>query len=112
MELHVGVRPDGDGTAVTVDGRLAVGAVRELERIVDSARSPVVLDLTNLLSADDVGVATLRALARRGVRLTGMSPYVTLLLRDPARPTSRDVLQPRSDAGDRDPPDHHRGDAT
>jgi hypothetical protein len=112
MELHLSVHHQDGATVVNVDGRLAMGAVRELERIVVGAASPVVLDLTNLLSADDVGVATLRALARRGVRLTGMSPYVTLLLRDPAGSTSREVPGRRGDAAPPDPPDRHRGEAT
>jgi hypothetical protein len=56
--------------------------VDDLERAVTGATGAVILDLTNLLSADDAGVAALRLLSRRGVRLRGTSPYVALLLRE------------------------------
>jgi anti-anti-sigma regulatory factor len=74
------VSREHDATVVHVDGRLAVGGVRELDRAATVATGAVILDLTNLLSVDDAGVAALRVLSERGARLRGASPYVTLLL--------------------------------
>ena len=81
MELRLTVSRTADSTVVHVDGRLAVGGVDDLQRAVTEATGTVILDLTNLLSADDAGVAALRLLRQRGVQLRGASPYVTLLLR-------------------------------
>ena len=81
MDLHVSVSREHDATVVHVDGRLAVHGVRDLQNTVGSAVGPVVVDLSNLLSADDAGVAALRLLIGCGVQLRGTSPYVSLLLR-------------------------------
>jgi len=63
-------------------GRLPSGLVR-------TTSGPVTFDLTNLLSADDAGVAVLRSFADRGIRLVGVSPYMTLLLKSERRRESR-----------------------
>jgi anti-anti-sigma regulatory factor len=82
MELRVTMTEREGSTTVYVDGRLTAGTLGELERLVRAIKGPVVIDLSNLLSADDAGVAQLRTLARQGARLFGASPYVALLLED------------------------------
>lgn len=81
-----------------VDGRLDGEAVAELERVVAELSGPVVLDLTNLRSADEAGLGGLRALLARAVAVTGASPYFRLLLAQedagnarepPSRPAGR-----------------------
>lgn len=80
MVLRLRVSREDEATVVHVDGRLAVHGVHDLEATVGGAAGPVVLDLTDLLSADDAGVAALRLLVERGIRLRGTTPYVALLL--------------------------------
>ena len=83
MDLRVSVSREDEATVLHVDGRLAVDGVRDLNRTVEATRDPVILDLTNLLSADDAGVVALRLLTMRdSVRLRGASPYIALLLRE------------------------------
>ena len=82
MELRLTATERDGSTIVHVDGRLAAGGVGELERLVRAVDGPVMIDLSNLLSADDAGVAALRTLAGQGARLVGASPYVALLPRD------------------------------
>jgi anti-anti-sigma regulatory factor len=82
MDLRLTVNREATATAVHVDGRLTADGVHDLESTVAGAAGPVVLDLTNLLSVDDAGVAALRLLTGRGVQLRGTSPYVSLLLRE------------------------------
>jgi len=82
MDLRLTVNREAGSTVVHVDGRLAVRGVDDLERAVTGATGGVILDLTNLLSADDAGIAALRLLTRRGVHLRGASPYMALLLRE------------------------------
>lgn len=90
MDLRLSVSREPKATVVHVDGRLAAHGVGDLESTVGGATGPVVLDLTNLLSADDAGVAALRLLSGCGVQLRGVSPYVSLLLRwDPPRRRTR-----------------------
>jgi hypothetical protein len=87
MELRLSVTERAGSTTVQVDGRLTASGLSELERLVRGLEGPIVVDLSNLLSADDVGVAELRNLAGRGMKLIGASPYVSLLLgHDRAKP--------------------------
>jgi len=80
-DRRLSVSREAESTVVHVDGRLAVHGVRDLEGTVGGTSDPVILDLTNLLSAADAGVAALRLLIGRRVQLRGTSPYVSLLLR-------------------------------
>jgi hypothetical protein len=81
MALRLRVSREDEATVVHVDGRLAVPGIRDLDRTVAGTAGPVILDLTDLLSVDDAGVAALRLLGEHGVQLRGASPYVALLLR-------------------------------
>ena len=85
MEMRVTVSVQGSSIVVHTDGRLSKTGVPELERVLRTTSGPVTLDLTNLLSADDVGIAALRTLSGQGVLLFGVSPYIALLL-EPAPP--------------------------
>ena len=80
MECRVDVSPEGGRAVVRIHGRLAGAAVPELERVCRDASAPLVLDVTHLMNADDCGVATIRRLVVDGARVTGMSPYLSLLL--------------------------------
>ena len=80
MDLRLTVSREDRAIVVHVDGRLTVHGLHDLNRMVAGAAGAVILDLTNLLSADDAGVAALRLLTGRGVQLRGASPYVALLL--------------------------------
>jgi hypothetical protein len=90
MTLRVTVVTKERSTIVQIDGRLSAPYVGELDRVLCAVEGPVVLELSNLRSADDTGVATLRLLARQGAELASVSPYMALLLRsDDTRTTSR-----------------------
>ena len=80
MEMRLTVRMHDTGPVIYADGRLDRLAVAELEGVIRMTSRPVTLDLTNLLSADDAGVAALRDLSGKDVRLVGVSPYIALLL--------------------------------
>ena len=90
MALRVTVVEAADLTVIRVDGRLADEGVEELEVACFRAKRPTVLDLTNLVTADDSGVLLLRRLVGEGLHLLGASPYAAILLNaesPPSRPT-------------------------
>ena len=93
MNLRLSVTKHNVATVVHVEGRLARAGIRLLEELVHDSAGAVSLDLSNLMSADDAGIAALRTLKGRGVRLTGVSPYIGLLLAEDLgrvkRPTPR-----------------------
>ena len=82
MDLRLTVTQEDSVAVIHVDGRLAAGNLSDLEPLVTAITGAVVIDLSNLISVDDAGVATLRSLAGRGARLIGVTPYVALLLED------------------------------
>lgn len=63
-----------------IDGRLDGDGVTELERVVASLPGALRLELPDLRSADEAGLAVLRALRDRGIRLAGVSEYLRLRL--------------------------------
>lgn len=65
---------------IQVDGRLAADGVAELETICKAQVRGFSLDLANLITIDDSGIAALRELAADGIALLNASPYISLLL--------------------------------
>jgi hypothetical protein len=80
MDLRLDVVAEPGRTAVRISGRLTTSTACELERICREASGTLLLDLMYVVSADDVGLATLRRLAMDGAQLVGVSPYLVLLL--------------------------------
>ena len=54
--------------------------VEELDRVSGEASGPLVLDLTNLGSADAAGLRALGALMKQGAEIRGASPYIRMRL--------------------------------
>lgn len=103
IPLRVSVTRSAGSTIVKVDGRLTATNLHDLETLVRAVAGPAVIDLSNLVSADDAGVATLRSLAGGGARLVGVTPYVALLLADesaPPRPPKDQSRKPRNRRAD------------
>ena len=80
MTLRITTIGPGPPVALALDGRLTGDEVAELRRAVDEVGGEVLLDLAGLQFADRPGVCALRELKGHGVRITGASPYITLLL--------------------------------
>jgi len=69
-----------DVTVVRVEGRLEGDGVETLSTECREAGGALELDLSALLTADDVGLALLRSLRDAGTTLTGASPFLRLLI--------------------------------
>jgi hypothetical protein len=78
--LRITTAREGDELVVHLAGRLSCGELGELEQLRRGAVLPVVLDLAELLSADDASAAILRSLRRLGVVLRHPSPYLAMLI--------------------------------
>lgn len=78
MTLRITPVPSDDSGILRLEGRLRGEEVPELER---SAEAGVrALDLQDLLSADEDGLASLRRLRDRGVEIKNPSHYLAMLL--------------------------------
>lgn len=71
---------DGVRTVIRVAGRLRSVDLSELEKETRLADGPFVLDLSELVTADEAGIEKLRELASGPAELQGASRYVQLLL--------------------------------
>jgi hypothetical protein len=106
MQLRLTVvREAEDRVVICVDGRLAANNVAELTESCRERKMGLALELGNLLSVDDTGIATLRGLAADGIELLNPSPYVAMLLGGRAgqdqRPSGRPPRGGPGEAGKR-----------
>jgi hypothetical protein len=83
MNVRIEKMSSGDGTVIQVAGDLRGRGIVELERVCRETVGPFTLDLANLRSLEAGGVELIRELAARGAKMTGVSPYVGLLLKAP-----------------------------
>ena len=70
----------GSGPVVQVAGKLLREDLTELTSFCQSVSGPLILDLSNLLWADDDGVRALVEREQDGARLQGVSPLLALRL--------------------------------
>jgi ABC-type transporter Mla MlaB component len=80
VTLKVGVLDDAIPRTVALHGRLDVESLAAFAGIAAGLSPGARCDLTELKSADDVGVVVLAELRGRGVALVGASPYLELCL--------------------------------
>ena len=81
MSIRITRTSDACGTVLQVDGELCSENVAELTKEHRSVEGPVILDLSNLPSADPAGVEVLLELVSLGTQIRGASPYIELLLK-------------------------------
>lgn len=81
MSLRITRTSDACETILRIDGQLCSENVVELTKEHWSVDGPLVLELSNLQSADTVGVDVLLELISMGAQIRGTSPYIELLLK-------------------------------
>ena len=80
VEIRIDITSEGLETVIRIAGRLSNSAVPQLKKACYPIEDPFVMDLSNLLFADDEGIHAIRALADKGAQIHGASPFVRLLL--------------------------------
>ena len=80
MEIRIDITSEGPETVVYIIGRLSGAAVAELRKACDPIEGAFLLDLSNLLLADDAGIDVIRKLCEKGAEVRGASPFIQLLL--------------------------------
>ena len=99
MDCWIGVVHEAERRVVRLAGRLAYSQVPELMRSYEGAAS-LYIDLTEMVSADLVGIDALRRLRALGATLVGVPGYIQLKLDSPpGAPTAlrRRCWRPRLD---------------
>ncbi len=80
MDIRIDFISEGSKTVVRVAGRLSSTAVAQLKKVCDPIEDPFVIDLSNLLFADDDGINAIRTIADQRAQIQGASPFVQLLI--------------------------------
>ena len=74
---------DGPEDVVRLSGRLTEGGVIHLEKACYSTRKHFVLDLSDLLFADEAGIKAIQELKINGAEHRGASPFIQMLVDNP-----------------------------
>ena len=82
MEIRIDITSEGPETVIHIAGRLSVTSVAQLIKACDPIEGAFVIDLSNLLFADDAGIDTIRTIDKKGAKVRGASPFIQLLLDD------------------------------
>ena len=82
VAIRIDITSEGPETVVRIAGRLSGVVVAQLKKACDPIEGAFVLDLSNLLFADDAGIDVIRTLDEKGAEVRGASPFVQLLLDD------------------------------
>ena len=80
MECRIQVEDRSEACTVSLAGHLRAEQVPELCRVCGTATGRIRIDLSDLVSADAVGVDALRRLGRGGAELVGVAHYLRRLL--------------------------------
>ena len=87
MTVRMNIENGGGGlTTISVVGWIeGDDEARELLRVVRETQAPVRLDLAELQTSDANGLVVLNTLAQDGIRITGASDFIKLLLKSTGR---------------------------
>ena len=76
MECRIQVQQQAGGCTIHLAGRLNAAQVHELRTAFADATGPIRIDLTDLLSADAVGLDALQRLRSSGAEIVGVAQYL------------------------------------
>ena len=82
MEIRIDITSEGPETVVHIAGRISEPSVAQLRKVCDPIEGAFVIDLSNLLFADDAGIDTIRTIGKKGAKVRGASPFIQILLDD------------------------------
>ena len=80
MTVRVNVKKGKAMTIIEIQGKLMRADQCDLKAACDSANTPLWLDLSKLVSADDEGIRALQSLSDAGAELHEANPYIRQLL--------------------------------
>jgi hypothetical protein len=84
MKIRIDIESEGPDVVLHVAGRLTGPAIKQLADVGESLETQYVLDLSNLMFADDAGAEVIRALCEGGAEIRGASTFIKLLINSEA----------------------------
>ena len=80
MDIRIDIETKGHIEVVQVSGRLVEPFIQQLTDVCESVERNFVLDLSNLVYADDAGIDVIRSLREKGADTSGASSFIKLLI--------------------------------
>ena len=80
--MRIDITTEGPVTVVQIAGRICEATVPQLIKQCELIKGTFVLELSNLRSADAVGIDVIRTLGEKGAEIRGAIPFIQLLLDD------------------------------
>ncbi len=92
MSIRIDYIPYGAKPVVRIAGRLTSHAVAQLRKACRPIQNACVMDLSDLIYADDEGIEAIGEILDEGVQVQGASPFVKLLI-DMRQKSKSDALE-------------------
>ena len=80
MDIRIDIETRGLVEVVLVSGRLVVPFVHQLRDVCEPMEGNFVLDLSELIFADDAGIDVIRSMREKGADISGASSFIKLLI--------------------------------
>jgi len=79
-DLRIDINKQESVVVLELSGRLAGSTVTQLKEVCEPIEDMFVLELSKLKFADDTGVDVIRMLCDKGVKISGASSFIKLLI--------------------------------
>ena len=80
MDIRIDIETEGPVDVVCVSGRLVVSSIQQLTGVCEPMEGNFMLDLSELVFADDAGIDIIRSLREKGAEISGASSFIKLLI--------------------------------
>jgi len=80
MDMRIDIETKSLVEVMQVSGRLVEPFIQQLTDLCEPLEGNFVLDLSNLVFADDAGIDVIRSLREKGAEISGASSFIKLLI--------------------------------
>ena len=80
MDMRIDIETKSLVEVMQVSGRLVEPFIQQLTDLCEPLEGNFVLDLSNLVFADDAGIDVIRSLREKGADICGASSFIKLLI--------------------------------
>ena len=80
MDIRIDIETNGHVEVVQVSGRLVECFIQQLTDVCEPMEGNFVLDLSNLVFADDAGIDVIRSLREKGADISEASSFIKFLI--------------------------------
>jgi hypothetical protein len=80
MAIRIDIETKEPADVIHVSGRLVISSIEQLTAVCEPMETNFVLELSELMFADNAAVEVIRSLQERGAEIRGASSFIKLLI--------------------------------